>query len=227
MTIQIERIEIVTPIHGRTGTVMAQRVETVNGRTTYLEPIDLKVGFDGSELPQEVQDALAGIDAQQQATIAALTTERGSLQSQLTAITTELDTALSEKSSLQTQLDSANAELAEVRSDKAAIDSENDQLQASLDSANERITTLESRITELTAEPEVPIVSRRQARLALLQMNLLEAVEASVAQSPKAVQIEYEGDIWRRDNPTLIAMATALGMNTEQIDQFFALASTK
>lgn len=184
----IERIEIVLPIQGRTGTIMAQRVDA-SGR--YIDPIDLQLGFDGSELPQEVQDALASIDAQQQATIATLTQK-------LSAMTTERDDALSEKASLQTQLDSAN----------------------------ERISTLESRIVELTAEPEVPIVSRRQARLALLQMNLLERIEASLAQSSKAVQIEYEADAWRRDNPTLVAMAEQLGMDAEQIDQFFALAGT-
>lgn len=186
--VQIERIEIVTPIRGRTGTVMAQRVDAT-GR--YVDPIDLQLGFDGSELPQEVQDALASIDAQQQATIATLT-------QQLSAMTTERDTELAEKAGLQTQLDSAN----------------------------ERISTLESRIVELTAEPEVPIVSRRQARLALLQMNLLERIEESLAQSSKAVQIEYEADAWRRDNPTLVAMAEQLGMDAEQIDQFFALAGT-
>lgn len=241
MTIQIERIEIVTPIQGRTGTVMAQRVETVNGRTSYIEPIDLLVGFDGSDLPQEVQDALAAINAQQQATIATLTAERDSLQSQITAMTTERDAALAEKASLQTQLDAANVmietlqaekqgiedALAELRADKAAIDSENDQLQASLDSANERIATLETRIAELTAEPEVPIVSRRQARLALLEMGYFEQVESAVYDGPKAVQIEYEADAWRRDNPTLIAMAKALGLGDEQIDQFFALAGSK
>jgi chromosome segregation ATPase len=191
----IERIEIVLPIQGRTGTIMAQRVDA-SGR--YIDPIDLQLGFDGSELPQEVQDALASINAQQQATIATLTAERDSLNQQLSAMTTERDDALSEKASLQTQLDSAN----------------------------ERVSTLESRIVELTAEPEVPIVSRRQARLALLQMNLLERIEASLAQSSKAVQIEYEADAWRRDNPTLVAMAEQLGMDAEQIDQFFALAGT-
>jgi hypothetical protein len=197
-TIQIERIEIVTPIQGRTGTVMAQRVETANGRTSFIEPIDLLVGFDGSELPQEVQDALAAIDAQQQAMIKSLTEER----------------------------DKAKADEATKVTELAAMTAQRDALQTQLDSANERIATLENQIAELTAEPEVPIVSRRQARLALLQMGLFQQVEASVYAGPKGVQIEYEADTWKRNNPTLVAMAEQLGMDAEKIDQFFALAGT-
>ncbi len=179
-------------------------------------------------------EVAALVSASKDNEIATLTTERDSLNQQLASMTTERDTALSEKASLQTQLDSASATNETLQSNKAELTADlqtaSSQLEATtnqLTTANERIATLEARLAELTAEPEVPIVSRRQARLALLEMGLLETIEATVSQSPKAVQIEYEGEVWRRDNPTLVAMATTLGMNTEQIDQFFALAGTK
>lgn len=202
-----------------------EEVEVSPGRWISLDP--------RNPTPEEVQSADDKAIAQQQATIAAITAERDSLTEQLAAMTTERDTALSEKASLQTSLDSANASLesanatiAELQTSVSTLTTERDSAVSELAITNERITTLETRIAELTAEPEVPIVSRRQARLALLQMELLGTIEATVSQSPKAVQIEYEGDIWRRDNPTLIAMAQALGMGDEQIDQFFALAGT-
>lgn len=182
--IEIERIEIVTPIHGRPGAVMAQRVETIDGRTRFIEPIDLLIGFDGTELPPEVQDALAAINTQQQNTIV-------ELKEQLTTLTSERDAAVSQATS-----------------------------------ANEQIATLQNQLAELTAEPTVPVVSRRQARLALLQMGLFDSIESAVYSGPKGIQIEYEADVWRRDNPTLIAMVEQLGMSSEQLDQFFQLAET-
>lgn len=131
---------------------------------------------------------------------------------------------LVENQSLTAERDSLQLQLSAMTTER---DSERDSAVSQLAIANERIATLESRIAELTAEPEVPIVSRRQARLALLEMGFFEAVESAVYDGPKAGQIEYEADTWRRDNPTLIAMAKALGMSDEQIDQFFALASSK
>lgn len=107
--IEIERIEIVTPIHGRPGAVMAQRVETIDGRTRFIEPIDLLIGFDGTELPSEVQDALAAINTQQQNMIL-------ELQEQLTTLTTERDAAVSQATSanelitkLQSRIDELTA----------------------------------------------------------------------------------------------------------------------
>lgn len=119
------------------------------------------------------------------------------------------------------------AERDSLQSQLTAMTTERDTAVSELASANERIATLETRIAELTAEPEVPIVSRRQARLALLEMGFFEQVESAVYDGSKAVQIEYEADAWSRDNPTLIAMAKSLGMGDEQIDQFFALAGSK
>lgn len=121
------------------------------------------------------------------------------LQSELSAMTSERDAAVADKATLTTERNSAL----------------------------EQVGLLESRIAELTAEPDVPIVSRRQARLALLEMGLIETVESAVYAGPKAVQIEYENQVWQADNPVLRAMAGELGMDDAAIDAFFALAGTK
>jgi hypothetical protein len=221
----IVRTEKYIPRNG--GPVVFQVIEEVEigDRWISLDP--------RNPTPEEVQSFDDKAIANQKATIDSLTAERDSLTKQLSAMTTERDTALSEKVSLQAQLDMANATVETLHADKGTLEtanaeltSERDTAVSQLEVANERITTLESRIAELTAEPEVPIVSRRQARLALLQLGYFEQVESAVYAGPKGIQIEYEADVWRRDNPTLVAMAEQLGMNAEKIDQFFTLAGT-
>lgn len=201
----IVRTEKYIPRNG--GPVVFQVFEEVEigGRVFPLDP--------RNPTPEEVQSADDKAIAQQQAMIATLTAERDSLQSQVAELTTSRD-------DLQTQLDEATTSLATATGQVETLTSERD-------SALEQIATLQSRINELTAEPDVAIVSRRQARLALVDMKLFEIVEKSVYEGPLTVRIEYEAETWRRDNPTLIAMATALGMSDEQIDQFFALAGSK
>lgn len=81
---------------------------------------------------------------------------------------------------------------------------------------------------ETPAPPTVPlVVTPRQARIALLNAGLLDAVEAAVASSPRSVQIDWEYAIEiRRDNPVIAAMADQLNFTSEQIDDlFFAAAS--
>ncbi len=76
--------------------------------------------------------------------------------------------------------------------------------------------------------PTVPqSVSMRQARLALLGAGLLDDVEAAVASSTKDVQIEWEfSSELRRDWPTLVLLAGALGLTDAQLDALFAQAAT-
>lgn len=70
------------------------------------------------------------------------------------------------------------------------------------------------------------VISPRQARLALLQADLLEAVEAYIATQPKAVQVEWEyANEIRRDHTLLSGAATALGLTEAQIDDLFSLAA--
>ena len=75
--------------------------------------------------------------------------------------------------------------------------------------------------------PGVPhSVSMRQARLALLGAGLLDSVDAVVAQSPRAVQIEWEfaTDVWR-DRDLVASLGGALGLTDDQIDGLFIAAA--
>jgi hypothetical protein len=107
-----------------------------------------------------------------------------------------------------------------------AVTTERDEALAANQPLTDQVAALQSRINELTAEPDVAIVSRRQGRLALLGADLLKSVEAAVYAdgANPAYAIEYEADAWRRDNPTLIALSEALGLTSDQLDGLFAAA---
>lgn len=69
------------------------------------------------------------------------------------------------------------------------------------------------------------VVSMRQARLALLSNNLLDAVNAAVGQMPQAAQVEWEyATEVQRDNALVLAMKTLLGWTDLQMDDLFTLA---
>lgn len=76
--------------------------------------------------------------------------------------------------------------------------------------------------------PTIPTtVSPRQARRALLNLNMLDMVEAKVATLSKEQQIDWEYAIEiKRDNPVLIAAAQEAGVTEQQLDQLFILAAT-
>lgn len=74
-------------------------------------------------------------------------------------------------------------------------------------------------------------VSRRQGRLALLQVGRLNQVEDAIAAisdpaQKMAAQIEYEANTWARDNDFLKAMWADLGGTEEELDDLFRLAVT-
>lgn len=81
-------------------------------------------------------------------------------------------------------------------------------------------------------EPYIPSsCSRRQGRLALLQAGYLESVEQLIAniEDPvqrKAAEIEYESDLWERNNAFLQSAWQALGGTQEDLDSLFSLAVT-
>ena len=78
-----------------------------------------------------------------------------------------------------------------------------------------------------TASIYCPPISPRQARLAMLQAGLLDAVEAYITTQPKAAQVEWEyANEIRRDHALLSGAATALGLTEAQIDDLFSLAAT-
>lgn len=65
-------------------------------------------------------------------------------------------------------------------------------------------------------------ITIRQARLALHAAGLLDDVEAAIATAGRAAQIEWEyASVFRRDNPVLTAMQSALGLTDEMLDQLF------
>jgi hypothetical protein len=84
-----------------------------------------------------------------------------------------------------------------------------------------------------TQKPFVPqAVTRRQGRLALLEVGRIDAVEDAIngiadPTDRRAAQIEYEADTWERTNAFLAALWQQLGGTEEQLDQLFTIASTK
>lgn len=72
-------------------------------------------------------------------------------------------------------------------------------------------------------------VTARQARLALLGAGVLAQVDAALASIPgiegEAARIEWEYALEiRRDSPLIGALAPALGLTSEQVDDLFRAA---
>ena len=86
---------------------------------------------------------------------------------------------------------------------------------------------------DLDPGPAIPhSVTRRQGRLALLEVGKLDQVEAMIAaiEDPterRAAEIEYEADTWERSNAFLQAMWAQLGGTESELDALFVLASEK
>lgn len=81
-------------------------------------------------------------------------------------------------------------------------------------------------------EPAPQVVTRRQGRLALLEVGKLDQVEAMIAaiEDPaerRAAEIEYEADTWERSNAFLQAMWAQLGGTEAELDDLFVLAASK
>ncbi len=79
------------------------------------------------------------------------------------------------------------------------------------------------------ASPVPEAVTARQARLALLGAGLDDAVDQALAALPgaegKAARIEWEYALEiRRDSPLIAALAPALGLTSEQVDDLFRAA---
>lgn len=79
-------------------------------------------------------------------------------------------------------------------------------------------------------EPAIPSapqsISRFQARAALLAAGLLSDVEAAVAAADPFAQLAWaEAQEWRRDSPTLLALAHGIGLTDAEIDDLFIQAA--
>lgn len=81
--------------------------------------------------------------------------------------------------------------------------------------------------------PSIPrVVSPRQMSIALIMSGIsLETIETTIDALPEPdksiTRVTWEYSVeFQRDNPVLNAMAPAIGLTQEQIDQLFVLAST-
>jgi len=79
--------------------------------------------------------------------------------------------------------------------------------------------------------PTPEAVTAHQARLALLGAGKLSLVDAALAAMPgvqgEAARIEWEyASEIRRDSPLIAALAPALGLTAEQVDDMFRMAVT-
>ena len=71
------------------------------------------------------------------------------------------------------------------------------------------------------------VVSRAQFILALLQLDLLDEVEAAIAAADRATQINYKERLeFERGFPLIATMAAVLGKTDAEIDGLFVLAAT-
>jgi len=81
-----------------------------------------------------------------------------------------------------------------------------------------------------SAVPYTPVpssVTRGQFKLALLQMDLLDTVEAAIAASDRAVQINYAERLdFERNHPLVLQMAALLGKTEAEVDDLFRLGAT-
>ncbi|HEY6093822.1 MAG TPA: hypothetical protein VIU93_02605 [Gallionellaceae bacterium] len=70
--------------------------------------------------------------------------------------------------------------------------------------------------------PPVPVLTPRQARLALNAAGLRAAVENAIAAAPQDVKDtwQYATEV-RRDDAVLLAMAAQIGITAAQLDQLF------
>jgi len=78
-------------------------------------------------------------------------------------------------------------------------------------------------------EPSVvpPIVTRRQALLALLAAEKLDQVDLLIQNAPRAVQIAWEAaGTFERTNPLIESLAPQLGLTEADIDALFIAAAS-
>lgn len=88
-------------------------------------------------------------------------------------------------------------------------------------------------VTDISAPKPIPhTVTRRQALQALFLAGVLDNVQVAIDAIPdplqrKMIQIEWnDSQTFERNRPTLIGLATALGMSSADLDQLFITANS-
>ena len=121
------------------------------------------------------------------------------------------------------------AEVLHQRSDvRAKADADAEDI-AALSSVEELLSYLhsEEEATEVETDYVPPVISARQCRLVLAAQGLLSTVEAAVAASPEAVQIEWQFASYVSRNSALVtSLGGSLGLTSEQLDDMFKVAAT-
>jgi hypothetical protein len=75
-------------------------------------------------------------------------------------------------------------------------------------------------------EPVPQVVSRFQARAALLQAGLLSNVEALMANADAVTKLAWaDAQEFRRTSPTVLSMGAALGLDDAALDALFTQAA--
>jgi hypothetical protein len=78
----------------------------------------------------------------------------------------------------------------------------------------------------LAVERARMVVSRFQAKAALLQAGLLDQVSAALADADPVAQLAWaEAVEFRRMSPTILGLAATIGLTDEQLDDLFRAAA--
>jgi hypothetical protein len=85
---------------------------------------------------------------------------------------------------------------------------------------------IDAEIARLAWQPIPASVTQRQARLQLLTLNVLDAIEGAIATMDKAAQITWEfASYVSRTDPLVAQMAGMLGWTEAQTDTYFVDAA--
>ena len=99
-----------------------------------------------------------------------------------------------------------------------------------LDEESKEVQAYLSTQRELIAAAAIPsVVTMRQAKLALLKIDLLDEVDAVIAaaETPRSLKIEWEyGSEVCRDWVDTLGLAKMLGLSDKQLDDLFVLAAS-
>lgn len=111
-----------------------------------------------------------------------------------------------------TQRDFLTAQVAQITAEKSTLVA--------------RIAELEAELANGVDENGVPTaITPLQGRLALKRAGLLGSVEAAIVQANGETQIWWEyATLWHRSHSLLNALATSLGLSSNQVDDLFKVA---
>jgi hypothetical protein len=214
MSLVVERIVILPVIAGIRDTA-AVSIMSINTVTNAVSGVDLT-----SSDPI----AITALEAYQMQSSAQVET----LTAQLAAKTTAYDAEVEKVAALK-------AEKATLLSDKSALASDKESLTTQLAAANETIIGLQARIVELTPPEQPASITRYQCTTWLRSANLLQPTQSvsdlikQIVSNPDSQLAALDrwdlGTAVLRNDPMIETLGQLLGLNTQQLDQAFLVAS--